>query len=349
MPNVRERFLEALSRRRIRLAHAARICGTSADTFERLSAGLTRKVNADWLQAIAASLPITDRLAFLREVVLTPDAKSTERLAGVESGWISDEGEFLSAPDGLVEEARRRLGTPGEGYGDVRAFVARGFGWAGIEPVGHDGMRVTFDRLALTGAAAVALEDAIHASRARFALVGMGEPNAPLQKFETREFGAVVARLIRARTPIPKGWVDMRMPYGELKPELRSVLESGAAGDMAHYFVEMLKGGTTSLFKIVDGEAVCLHIGSRFNVPTRRWIGSRVLDRTQLVPYAAMIDRHAREAAERAQPEARVLRVDFGTHWTAYQKLILPFRLDDATFVATTSVVLEESSSRPPN
>jgi DNA-binding Xre family transcriptional regulator len=349
MPNVRERLLEALSRRRIRLAQAARICGTSSDTFERLSAGLTRKVNADWLQAICATLAPTDRLAFLREVVLTPDAKSGERFAGVEPGWIADDGEFLHAPDGLIEEARRRLGTPGENYGDVRAFVARGFGWVGIEPVGHEGMRVTLDRMAVTAAAAAALEDAILASRARFALVGLGAPDAPLQKFETRDLATIVARMVRARTPIPKGWVDMPMPFGALKPELRSVLDSGAAGNMAHRFVDMINAGGTSLFKVVDGEAVCLHIGSRFNVPTRRWIGARVLDRTQLVPYAAMIDRHAREAAESAQPEARVLRVDFGTHWTAYQKLILPFRLDDATFVATTSVVLEESSSRTPN
>lgn len=342
---TRELFVRALRSRKIANAEAARICGTSKDTFERVANGSTSKISADWIRAIADHLAPGDRETFLREIF--PVGPGAAR-AGFGAFWIAADGTAVPSPDGLVAEARRRLGTPGESMGDVRAFVARGYGWVGLEPIAGEGARVTLDRRRVDLRAARALVEWIDARPPAFARVDDGCGwRVDSNRLTPGELAALARRVLRARVPLPDGWIDAELPLSELTEELRAILDNGLARALSRNFTTLLDTGRASLFAIDQGEAVCLHIGSSFDVPTRPWIGRRVLDRDQHVAFAAMVDRHAVAAAANDAPVAREVQVDFGDRWTRYRKLALPFRVDGSRFVLTASSVLRESRNRP--
>ncbi|HND56869.1 MAG TPA: hypothetical protein PLV92_30830, partial [Pirellulaceae bacterium] len=144
--------------------------------------------------------------------------------------------------------------------------------------------------------------------------------------------------------PTPPDWVDVEVEVSDADERLRRVLASRFQDDPLGHMVRMLRDGESSLFSVRAGEAYCYHIGSKFNVPTQSETGMRVLDRTNHVQYSAMIDRHIVKANRVSKPTVSRIGVDFGFRRILYERLALPFRLDDRDFVLTTSKVLQDSA-----
>ncbi len=360
---ISDLFFEATARRHISLKAIARIGGCSAISVERLKSGETKKLDVELVYRVARTLPDGD--AFIQEVMpglsgtrMSPELASIDsKLSEIcqlftSSGgqirsepfrpvWCLDDGTCVHVADDFASTARQVAGIPAGDRGNAIDFVCRGFGWVAVGERAGFGL-LAFDRAHVDPRActkALSVMEAMPYERVRIEVCGE-EPVLEAIGDARR----ILERRIRASRPTPPDWVDVEVEVSDADERLRRVLASRFQDDPLGHMVRMLRDGESSLFSVRAGEAYCYHIGSKFNVPTQSETGMRVLDRTNHVQYSAMIDRHIVKANRVSKPTVSRIGVDFGFRRILYERLALPFRLDDRDFVLTTSKVLQDSA-----
>ncbi len=364
---VEMRFFRAAQDRGENLKSLARLAGTSYIRMKRLNAGTSRNLTAALVEKVA--LRMRDPERFLAEVYAgvvreDPGARAVDRLgekidalgaridaqavrpAGVPSCWVLDDGSVHAVKDGDFAAAARMLAGLGAG-GDAVDYVCRGFGWIAIAPAsGEDPAAVRLDRgnVDITACRTVAGLLARAPDAVQF-LVHDGIDSA---RSESRA-GVVrlLERRIAAQRRTPFGWIDEEIPLDEASGDLREIIDSGACGHVAAHADRILATDRASLFAITQDEALCLHIGRGYRVPTERDVGMRVLDRMRHPHYASLVDRHIVRASKLGRPTLTRVGADFGGRRILYERLALPYALGSLPAVLTTSRVISDTEQRP--
>lgn len=365
MSDLIQRFLAELKKRKIPLKRAAQQGDLAVSRIRRLSRGETDQLSADAVRRIA--MQCDDPAAFLSKVFAidlrgkgrSPSVAAPAPVRGLVEPpgkfdgryWVVEDGQTVPAIMGFPQTIAVLTNTNFAVPEEALHFAFRCNGWASWSAQ-HGLAEIHYDRRAIIPTVAAKISDMIRMSRdiVRYRIAD-GGPNVGL--YTPEEAILRLGRRIRAGRPVPGSWLDVAVPFGETHERLRALVASYERGmNRPADLMPLLESGLASLYSIVpdDGEAICLQIGKRWNVPTHIDVGLRVLDRKDNLVYAAMIERHIGDVVRRAKPAVTRLGVDFGRgRRVVYDRLALPFRMSDVDYVLTTSHVISDTATSQPN
>lgn len=342
----------ALERRRITFKAAARMCGRSPDTIQRIFQGRTSKLDAQDLVAIANAVAEErndpaerDRFLFeVFEIGTKVSAQQTdldrrivrlERLSLPQPTclWFDESGiATRHARTDLAALAYQILDMK-PGREDIVAFACRSLGFVGMSLDAVGTLRLHYAPTAATRQALTAARDWLceHADgikrvlRNRSAVadaIDLPESETPSDAI------AALGRRILAATPLPPSeWIVERRRIDEIPDPLRDTLRLAHAGNTPMTGLAAAnKLRAAHVYAVIDGEAVSLQMSAAHDLPTKHYVGRRVLDRPTDRDYAAIVDRHLTEALRENSATLYKLSLRIGGNRRNYWRLALPDR-----------------------
>lgn len=319
----------ALVRRNISKKAAAKFAGRQADTVERLLAGKTAKIDALMLDNMAFGIAKQsgrqgDRAAFLKEVfdLAEEEFSAAHRDASLRNSIFDPVGSVFG-PVSIVFDA---FGVADSALvANPLVVLRRHFDISAAETGPRDRSTILCSVCHANGCVVVvcdaggtvhlwydyqtATDQALTAAHAwisgnvlplrpvwRHVLVGpMFEPQAPLIEHPSVTVAALARRILSRR--IPQNIVVERFSLNETPMKLRRFLAVIAEpSDVVAAVARMGLLEHAHMYSAVQGEAIALQISDKHNLPTRHYIGMRVLDRPTDRDFAAVVDRHMVEA-----------------------------------------------------
>lgn len=356
MTRIVDKFFAELDRLGIPMKKTALLGGVNVVNLRRLKRGETDTLDVEVVGRVARRL--LDPKRFILAVfdsAFEPGAPVATALpmpapGSIENGahLLVDNGDVVPAPRGLAEAVSdvtaQRFASPLEAIRHATHYN----GWAGWQAANGVG-ELHYDRDSVDPGIVARLIDMIRMHR-NIVRYRIRDGRKSEQLLTVEETVLLLGRRVRAAKRPPDGWIDETLPYAELDPAHRELVDRfdrGATGGDALF--PLLETGRASLYSIIpeDREAHCIDIGRAWDVPTRTDVGKRVLDRKDNIVYSAMIDRHIVAAASAEKPTATRLGVDFGNgRRVIYDRLALPFAMGSTSCVLTTSTIREDTGNR---
>jgi transcriptional regulator with XRE-family HTH domain len=342
----------ALERRRITFKAAARMCGRSPDTIQRIFQGRTAKLDAQDIVAMAAAVAEersdpAERDRFLFEVFeigskpASQDMEFDRRIVRLERLalpqptclWFDESGiATRHARTDLAALAYTILDMK-PGREDIVAFACRNLGYVGmsLDAVGTLRLHYAPDaatRQALTAAREWLCEHSNGVKRVLRNRAANSEAGEMPESETTSDAIAALGRRILAATPLPPGeWLVERRSIEETPDPLRDTLRLAHAGSSPMTGLAAAnKLRAAHIYSVIDGEAVSLQMSATHNLPTSRYVGRRVLDRPTDRDYAALVDRHLTESLRENSATLYKLSLRIGGNRRNYWRLALPDR-----------------------
>lgn len=340
----------ALERRRITFKAAARMCGRSPDTIQRIFQGRTSKLDAQDIVAIAAAVAEersdpAERDRFLFEVFEIGSKASAQhedfdrRIVRLERIslpqptclWFDEGGIATRHPRTDLAALAYEILDMKPGREDVVAFACRNLGFVGASLDAVGTLRLHYEpnaatRQALTAARDWLCENSDGVKRVLRNRPANGEAGQMPESETPSDAIAALGRRILAATPLPPGeWLVERRRIDETPDALRDTLRLAHAGSSpmtALAAANKLKAA--HVYAVIEGEAVSLQMSSTHDLPTSRYVGRRVLDRPTDRDYAALVDRHLTESLRENSATLYKLSLRIGGHRRNYWRLALP-------------------------
>ncbi len=342
----------ALERRRITFKAAARMCGRSPDTIQRIFQGRTAKLDAQDIVAIAAAVAEErsepaerDRFLFeVFEIGSRPSAQDTdldrrivrlERLSLPQPTclWFDESGIATRHPRTDLAALAYEILNLKPGREDIVAFACRNLGFVGMTLDAVGTLRLHYAPNTATRQALTAARDWLseHSEGVRRVLRNRpanGEAGEMPESETTSDAIAALGRRILAATPLPPGeWLVERRNIDETPDPLRDTLRLAHAGSSPMTGLAAAnKLRAAHIYSVIDGEAVSLQMSATHDLPTSRYVGRRVLDRPTDRDYAALVDRHLTESLRENSATLYKLSLRIGGNRRNYWRLALPDR-----------------------
>jgi transcriptional regulator with XRE-family HTH domain len=342
----------ALERRRITFKAAARMCGRSPDTIQRIFQGRTAKLDAQDIVAIAGAVAEErsdpaerDRFLFeVFEIDRGPSVQDTEldrRIVRLERLslpqptclWFDESGIATRHPRTDLAALAYEILEMKPGREDIVAFACRNLGFVGMSLDAVGTLRLHYAPSVATRQALTAARDWLseHSDSVKRVLRNRpaGGDVVDLPESETPSDAiAALSRRILAATPLPPGeWVVERRSIDETPDPLRDTLRLAHAGSTPMTALAAAnKLRATHIYSVIDGEAVSLQMSAAHNLPTSRYVGRRVLDRPTDRDFAALVDRHLTESLRENSATLYKLSLRIGGNRRNYWRLALPDR-----------------------
>lgn len=342
----------ALERRRITFKAAARMCGRSPDTIQRIFQGRTAKLDAQDILAIASAVAEersdpTERDRFLFEVFEIGNKTSIqhadldrrivrlERLSLPQPTclWFDESGVATRHPRTDLAGLAYEILKMRPGREDIVAFACRNLGYVGLSLDAVGTLRLYYEPNAASRQALTAVRDWLleHSDGVRRVLRNRSAINEAVDLPESEtpsDTIAALGRRILAATPLPPSeWLVERRRIDEMPDPLRDTLRLAHAGSSPMTGLAAAnKLRAAHVYAVIDGEAVSLQMSSAHDLPTKHYVGRRVLDRPTDRDYAALVDRHLTESLRENSATLYKLSLRIGGNRRNYWRLALPDR-----------------------
>lgn len=355
-----ERFFAALRKRRISIKEAALLGNSHPINLTRLKSGLTAKLDAETIKSLASRLPDGDR--FICEVFEIGDAteryqnsrvtisrdaspSSREERRQLKSIWFDSSGKSYPSSDSLASSISGLFDIAGADKHTSIDLTCRKEGWVGIE-VSYFDFTIFYDPASIAAPAALQAINWIEGSSISSGVVECFAER--MVHSSSLEIVSALRRRIRARQPRPKDFSVHDMPVTETPKELRKLLKYASESGLNSPLLALTESGridAASIYSIIDGEAICWHVGADYSIATAKYAGMRVLDRPTFIDFASLIDQNVVVTAAQQRPAAQRVKVCLGSRKYDYIRLSLPFYNNHRSFVVTSSVVLSDTES----
>ena len=355
-----ERFFAALRKRRISIKEAALLGNCRPINLTRLKSGVTAKLDAETIKSLASRIPDGDR--FICEVFELGEAIETLRSSRgsisrdasyanrkerrqLKSIWFDSSGKSYPSSDGLASSISGLFDFADADKHASIDLTCRKEGWVGIEVSDFD-FTIFYDPSSIAAPAALQAINWIEGSN-----ISSGVVESFAQRMahsSSLEIVSALRRRIRARHPRPKDFFVHDMPVTETPKELRALLKYASESGLNSPLLALAESGridAASIYSIIDGEAICWHVGADYNIATAKYAGMRVLDRPTFIDFASLVDQNVVATASQQRPAAQRVKVCLGARKYDYVRLSLPFYKNHRSFVVTSSVVLSDTES----